>query len=203
VPIDPRASYVVVARHPLDMAVSLYHQGNNIDRERLRQLTAPPEPTTPPRPRMPVLEWLLDWIDREADPRLELDSLPGVMHHLTDAWSRRHEANILLVHYDDLSSDLEGQMRRLARRLGFDVPEPAWPALVVGASFADMRARAQEAAPDPSGMLKDRAAFFRRGTSGAGRELLTADEVAHYETRVTDLAPADLLAWLHRDRGRS
>ena len=39
VPLDPRVHYVVVARHPLDMAVSLYHQGANLDRARIRQLT--------------------------------------------------------------------------------------------------------------------------------------------------------------------
>lgn len=27
IPIDDRVTYIVVARHPLDMAVSLYHQG--------------------------------------------------------------------------------------------------------------------------------------------------------------------------------
>ena len=38
VPQDPRATYVVVARHPLDAAVSLYHHSKNLDRERLRAL---------------------------------------------------------------------------------------------------------------------------------------------------------------------
>ena len=37
------ATYLVTARHPLDMAVSLYHQGGNIDRARgVRQLTGQP-----------------------------------------------------------------------------------------------------------------------------------------------------------------
>lgn len=31
IPLDPRATYLVVARHPLDMAVSLLHQGDNLD----------------------------------------------------------------------------------------------------------------------------------------------------------------------------
>jgi hypothetical protein len=48
-------------------------------------------------------------------------------------------------------------------------------------------------------VLKDERAFFRRGSSGSGRELLTADEYAGYLDRAADLAPADLLAWLHRD----
>ena len=33
------------------------------------------------------------------------------MWHLSDAWARRGEPNVLLVHYDDLLADLEGQMR--------------------------------------------------------------------------------------------
>ncbi|HZB48620.1 MAG TPA: sulfotransferase domain-containing protein, partial [Mycobacteriales bacterium] len=41
-PIDPRATYVVVGRHPLDMIVSLVHQGDNIDRDRLRELAGQP-----------------------------------------------------------------------------------------------------------------------------------------------------------------
>ena len=46
-PLDPRVTFIVTARNPLDMAVSLYHQGSNIDHERLRRLTGQPEPATP------------------------------------------------------------------------------------------------------------------------------------------------------------
>jgi aryl sulfotransferase len=41
--------------------------------------------------------------------------------------------------------------------------------------------------------------FFRRGSSGAGRELLTEREIDRYRERVAGLAPADLVEWLHRD----
>lgn len=54
VPIEQGTSYIVVARHPLDMAVSLYHQGNNIDREKLRQLTGAPPPQGSPPARLPL-----------------------------------------------------------------------------------------------------------------------------------------------------
>jgi hypothetical protein len=198
-PLDGRATYIVVARHPLDMAVSLYHQGDNLDRERLRRLTGQAQAPGSGSPRPPVRDWLLSWIDWEGSPREQLDSLPGVMWHLSDAWARRSEPNVVLVHYDDLCADLEGGMRRLAALLGVSVADETWPALVEAATFERMRKRAGQLAPDPAGVLKDRAAFFRRGSSGAGRELLSSDELAHYRARAERLAPTDVLAWLHRE----
>lgn len=198
-PTDARASYIVVARHPLDMAVSLYHQGDNIDRERLRRLTGQPEPDQPPPPRPPLRDCLLSWIERDADPREELDSLPGVIAHLCGAWARRGEANVVLVHYHDLLHDLDGEMRRLAARLGIDVPGEVWPALVRAATFEQMQRRAGYLTPNAAGVLKSAEAFFRRGSSGSGRELLTAEEFDRYRARVAELAPADLLVWLNRE----
>jgi hypothetical protein len=139
------------------------------------------------------------WIDRDAAPADDLDSLPGVLWHLTDAWRRRHDENVLLVHYDDLSADLAGEMRRIAARLGVEVQEQTWSELVHAAGFAQMRARAQQLAPDPAGILKDTRAFFRRGGSGSGREILSDAEFAHYRRQAAGLAPAEFLTWLHRD----
>jgi aryl sulfotransferase len=199
VPLDPRVTYIVVARHPLDMAVSLYHQGANLDRDRIRELTGQPAPTRSQGPRPAAREWLLSWIRDDPDPREQLDSLPGVCWHLSDAWSRRDRANVVLVHYDDLATCLDDEMRRLAERLSIEVPEASWPELVDNAGFQSMRSRAGRLLPDSRGVLKDQRAFFRRGTSGSGRELLSADEYAGYLARVAELAPPDLLDWLHRD----
>ena len=79
------------------------------------------------------------------------------------------------------------------------MPAPAWPGLVQAATFEQMRAGAERLVPS-GGVLKSSAAFFRRGSSGAGRELLTDDEFAHYLARAAQLAPPDLLAWLHAPR---
>lgn len=198
VPIDDRVTYIVVARHPLDVAVSLYHQGDNIDRARLRELTGRPLPERAPAPRPPVDQWLLQWVEQDATPHEEMDSLPGVLHHLADAWSRRHAANVVVVHYEDLQADLAGEMRGLARRLGIDVAPERWPSLVEAATFTRMRERAAVLAPDTLGVLKDPSAFFRHGHSGSGRNLLPPDAMARYLARAAALAPPELLAWLHR-----
>jgi aryl sulfotransferase len=204
IPLDPRATYIVTGRHPLDTAVSLYYQGENIDRAKLRALTGAPEPAKPRPPRKPLHDWLLAYITGDAapwivrtHPREDLDSLPGLMWHLSDAWDRRGEANVLLVHYGDLSGDLAGQMRQLADQLGITVPGQAWPALIEAATFEAMRGHADQLIPDP-GILKSSAAFFRRGSSGAGREVLSDGEMATYQARAAGLAPPGLLSWLHR-----
>ncbi len=203
-PLDDRATYIVVARDPRDMYVSLYHQGANIDRDVVRRLLGKPTPTEPIRPveqraGPEVRQALLSWIDRDTSPQQEMDSIRGVMWHLSDAWLRRQEPNIILVHYRDLQRDLESAMRRLAALLEIEVCEDKWPALVQAATFVQMRGHAHELVPnDGASILKDVSAFFRRGTSGAWRELLSDGEVAHYDERVAALAPADLLTWLHR-----
>lgn len=195
-PLDPRATYIVTARHPLDVAVSLYHHSTNIDIARMQELTGNTLPTEASAFRMSLREWLLAWIDYDMHPRKNLDSLPGILWHLKDAWARRDEHNVVLIHYGDLSRDLEGQMRGLARRLGVAVPEHAWPGLVRAATFDRMRAGADQFVP-PGGIIKSSTSFFRRGRPGAGHEVLSDGEIAGYHARVASMAPPDLLAWLH------
>ncbi|MBA2465227.1 MAG: sulfotransferase domain-containing protein [Nocardioidaceae bacterium] len=198
IPIVPGADYVVVARHPLDMAVSLYHQGDNIDRRRLAALTGERAPSSSAADRPSAHDWLMSWIRTHADPLDAMDSLDGVMWHLSDAWRRRHEPNVSLVHYDDLLADLEGEMHRLADHLGIVIEDRVWPVLVRSAGFEQMRARADQLVPNAGGILKDGRAFFRSGRSGAGREMLSDAEVTEYYRRVEGLAPPGLLTWLHR-----
>jgi hypothetical protein len=187
--LDPRATYVVVVRDPLDMAVSLYHQGDNLDRERIGELTG--RPARPASSRPPLPEWLLRWTMQEADPMESMDSLAGVVHHAADAWSRRDDDTVLVVRYEDLVADLEGRMRWLADRLGVDLDAAVWPLLIEGASFASMRAAAAARVPDQRGVLKDPAAFFRRGTPGAGREVLDDEAVVAYHRKVRNLVAAE------------
>jgi aryl sulfotransferase len=164
----------------------------------------PPMPAAAPAPPMSpemLHDALLDWIADDDDLRRNLDSLPGVLWHLSDAWAKRGEPNVLLVHYDNLLADLEGQMRWLAERLGITVPESAWPALIQAATLKRMRDSAERLIPTPPGVVKDPASFFRRGTSGAGREILGDEEMAGYYARAAQLAPPDMLEWLHSPSG--
>jgi hypothetical protein len=192
------ATYIVVVRQPIDMAVSLYHQGANLDRARIAELAGHSTPEPSPEPRETLHDWLLAWIDRDVDPRSALDSLPGVLAHASDARERAERSgNVLVVRYEDLLADLDGQMRAVAGRLDIAVDPAIWPSLVSAATIESMRANVDAVVPDPAGIMLDHGAFFRRGTSGAGREALSADEYARYRQRVRALSSPELDAWLH------
>ncbi len=225
-PIRDDVSYITMARHPLDMALSLHHQSLNIDRQRVRQLTqaataGPAEPqaeatatTTPTtqadQPDEPATEpsndaetgdpahWLRTWIAWRGEPARRLDSLPGVLHHLSLAWAIRDRPNMILVHFDDLLADLPREMARLAEGLGIDIAEPDLRELSEAASFASMKASSAMLVPDGLGVLKSSSAFFRAGRSGTAAEILDPVDLEAYHRRAAELAGPDLLAWLHR-----
>ncbi|MEJ5866470.1 sulfotransferase domain-containing protein [Pseudokineococcus sp. 5B2Z-1] len=199
VPLVDGVTYVVAARHPLDAAVSLFHQGANLDRTALARLSGAPLPDGGPvRERPPLEDWLARWVDDDPDPHADLDSLPGVAHHLRDAWARRTGGrDVVLVHYADLLAGLPGEVRRLADRLGVSASEDEVRAVAAATTLGAMRERADEVAPD-AGVLLDRRAFFRGGRSGDGSAAAPADVLARYDARARVLLPDDLRAWLHR-----
>jgi len=220
-PLDPRATYIVVGRHPLDMAVSLYHQGSNINRDRVRELTGQSGPDADrPRPPRPSLhDWLVSWIEAEDEPGEHLDSLPGVMWHLSDAWrSARVPAARAPIPLAPIPLLPLARTRLCCWCTTTTCPPTLTVRCAVSLPFSASRsgptsgrawygprrlmrcgARAAAQAPDAAGILKDPTAFFRRGYSGAGRETLSLAELERYQARVAQLAPPDLLGWLHRD----
>ncbi len=198
VPWRDGVTYITVARNPLDMAVSLYHQGDNLDRARIRRLTGADDRPAPSAQRPPLREWLLAWIDWTGDPTHRLDSLPGVFHHLSDAWTRRAQPNMVLVHFDDLLDDLQGELAKLATSLDIEIEPAEIDRLAGAAGFESMKRRSDELVPDPHGVLKSRQAFFRRGRSGAAAEILSRAELDRYRQRAAELGSDDLVHWLHR-----
>ena len=206
-PPDERITYISVGRDPRDVAVSWNAHMENLDFDAMfAALGSAIEPDDQfAAPRVPPeftdeRDAVRYWIDDPTPPEEMAMSLAGLVHHLAGFWAVRDRPDVVLVHYDDLQTDLEGEMRRLAGRLGIGVPEELWPTLVKAATFDDMRRRATERAPDAENRIwKSTTEFFHRGTSGQWEDIFDADLAAHYEARVRELAEPDLVAWLHRE----
>jgi hypothetical protein len=98
----------------------------------------------------------------------------------------------------DYEADLEGEMARLAEVLHIDIAPARVRELAPAARLGAMRSRAAVVVPNSDiGIFRDVEEFFHRGESGQWRELLDVDDLAHYESRVRQLAPPDLAQWVH------
>jgi hypothetical protein len=208
-PFDERVTYICVGRDPRDAAISSDYHLSNMNREVLMKARAaaagsddlpsliPDE--TPARVADP-LERFWRWVENDAPPSEGLELL---LHHLGTFWDRRQAPNVVLVHYDDLQADLDGEMLRLAARLEIVIDivigEEIWPALVAEARFDRMRDRADKLTPQVTmdGLWRDTGRFFNRGTSGQWRTFLDSAALDRYWARVRRLATPDLAAWAH------
>ena len=173
VPLDDSRHVHRRRTSPLDMAVSLYHDRDNIDRGRggahgSTQRDRPPHP--------PLHEWLLRFIDSEGDLRLAGHVARGdapSLRRLRPPPRPQCRAGAL--------RQPAGRPRRSMRRLaGLDirVDEECWPALVG-------RPPSSRCAPMPPHPARTSAssripALFPPRKSVEGRALLGAEKMAHY-----------------------
>ena len=207
-PIDPRVTYITVGRDPRDVYLSWDNHLANANVESLfaaraaavglddiADLIAAGPPPAPPE----LIDRFWLWVDDDT-PVTEAVSLHETLHHLQGFWDVRDLPNVIMLHYDEMLTNLDGEMRSLAARLGIEVPDELWPELVVAARFDSMKERADTAAPEvEKNLWHDNSAFFKRGTSGQWREILSDDDLPRYTARVGEWASADLARWLHRD----
>lgn len=208
IPVRDGVTYICVGRDPRDVALSMDDHRANMDWDAFHEqrvaaarddgLPEPEKTTPPPLDQLTDRERFWRWVDDDSPPATASSGLLRTVGHIESFWDARDTGNVVMLHYHDLKTDLEGQMRSLAARLGIDVPETRWPALVEAATFTSMRRDSDRTAPS-SGIWKDQTSFFKSARSGAWRDLLDADdERRRYDDRVASLIAPDLAAWLHR-----
>lgn len=199
VPVVDDVVYVAVGRDPRDAAISMAHHINNLDYDRMVEVAGalggdyrPGDLSGFP---FPADVFLRQWIEPGQDQWWPFEDL---LHQYQVTWDLRHRANVELFHYADYHRDLSAELVRLAAHLGSPVERERAGELAALASIDHMRERAPEMAPDGQlGFWKDPRTFFRSGRRGQWHDLLSAEEVERYETRVAESVDAELAHWIH------
>lgn len=207
IPWDDRVTYICVGRDPRDVMLSWDGHVANADfaaligareaavgNEDIAAMLEQGPPTMPESERDRFWSWVADETPATDVP----SSLLAVLHHLETFWKARDRPNVVMLHYDDMKADLEGEMRALAAHLGIAIPEETWPSLVKAAGFEEMKRNADRMAPGVTEAIwQDNSKFFRSGSSGQWRHLFEEGDEERYEARVRKLASPGLAAWAH------
>ena len=140
-----------------------------------------------------------DWITKGSFP-WEKDGYPfwSMFNYAESFWPYRMLPNILMVHFTDLLNDLEGQMRRVARFIGVEVPEDKWADFAKAAHFDSMKKNLKVLQPKFDKMFKGGGDAFMDQVDGIWVDILTKeDDTAVYEARASQLDP-ELRQWIEK-----
>lgn len=195
--------YLVVARDGRDVFMSLVNHYERMRPEVIAMANAAASPEAIP---MPLYVEAFDgdpsrlfdhWISTGSVPS-EQDGSPFWSHfaHLASWWPYRDLPNVRLVHFNDLLSDLEGEMRSIAQWLSIEVSEDLWPDVVKRATFSSMKERAEEVAPVPFAFDGGGDGFLHSGTNGRWQSVLSEEQLKRYKDRVREALTPDCAHWM-------
>lgn len=204
VPVHQGVKFIHVARDGRDAAMSFFNHKTNYTPGAVEAFTqiSLNDPKfgdafnfTPSDPADHFHDWLEGEEDSLGDPGASFFALENSF------WAARRDPNVLLVHFNDLKADREGEMRRIADFLGIAVPKDRWPALIEAAGFDAMKQVAEALLPAANDIWEGGGqTFLHKGTNGRWRDLYRADDLARYDARVAaEFSPA-LAAWCEQGR---
>jgi len=204
IPLRDEVRYVCVGRDPRDAVVSMAHHRANLDRERYADLVdavRPPDLESPPPSGDRTMEEDFDRFLDRPDEEFPAWTIQFVAHHYATFWDHRHDPNVALFHFADYLADLSGEVVRLGVHLGLDIDRAHAERLAAHASIERARERAALVAPEANlEIWKRPEGFFRSGSSGEWRDVMTPAQQARYDELAADLFPSDLAKWVHSGR---
>src|SRR6202030_396285 len=120
IPWFPSASYIVVGRDGRDAFMSFLNHMRSMRPDLMMEM---------------AISAVAEGIEFAGPPPLDdfhkfyawwLES-PIWFEHVASFWAHRHESNVLFAHFNDMTDDLDGEMRRVAQFIGIEIDEARRP----------------------------------------------------------------------------
>jgi len=171
---SPSAKYIYVGRDPRDVVWSAqshqmsftplaYELFNNLP----GRVGPPMEPPNPD-----IRQYYHDWLDRDGYPSWPFWS------HVQSWWNIRHLPNVLLIHFDNLKTDLTQAIRKIAQFLDIEIDSMAWPQIIEHCGFDYMKLNVAKAVGAGAALFADGGnSLVNKGTNGRWRDVLSAEEI--------------------------
>ena len=190
---SPKAKYIYIGRDGRDVLWSLYNHHRNFKKEVIRDIDSVPERVGPPLGEAPssVIEYFRAWLMKDGYPWWPYWT------HILSWWEIKDLSNVMLIHFSNLKSDMPGEIRRIATFLDIAVDETKWDAILEHCSFDYMKAHAAQSVPFGGSLFEGGAeTFMHKGVNGRWRDMLTPEDIEHYEQMAQEKLGVDCAYWL-------
>ncbi len=194
--------YLMIGRDLRDVFMSLWNHYRNYTPLALSVVNDTPGRVGDPMPPCPddLHELWNEWITRGWF-EWETDGWPwfSFLSHAKSYWEFRHLPNLLFVHYNDLKSNLEGEIRRIAGWLGISHPDRAYAEIANAVHFDSVKKNPERIVGDISPIFAGGAqTFVHKGTNGRWKDVLSQAELAQYRAALARTVTPDCARWLEQ-----
>lgn len=193
-PIAPEARYVFVGRNGKDLGISFHNYLYNFSESTMAEInrihaewSGDPSPLVIPEDMQQFFDLWLDTNGYQCCDLLDI---------MASWWKLKDEANVLLVHYQNLKDDLPGQIARIAEFLSVDPESLHMGAIVRHCSFDYMSGRAEKMAPFGGEHMSSAKAFFHKGPKRDFRTELTPEQIQRFDHVALEKLGPECAQWL-------
>ena len=203
-PYFPQVKYIMVGRDARDVFMSLWNHYSNFIPGFYGELNGAPGLVGDPIPHCPdTIREFWQWWIKQGWFAWESEGYPfwGTMHYTQSWWDFRHLPNILLVHYNDLTRNLAGEIQRIADYLKIKVSREKLRAIADVVTFSGMKRNAAQIVPHTNNIfIGGPQTFINKGTNGRWRDVLNDDDLKLYDAAVTRELTPECASWLENGR---
>lgn len=198
-PIYDDVRYIHVARDGRDVCMSMVNHINNMTTEHTNRLDGDTMQRALTQSSRGPREFFLSWI--EAGTGHDVDRSAWFFEVERCYWSERHRPNLLLVHFNDLKTNLSDEMRRISTFLEIPVNEAIWPNLVEAATFDSMKRNGAQILAKLEHLFRGgHETFVYKGTNERWHDALTEADLERYEKHAHTALSPGLFNWLRNGR---
>lgn len=190
---SPKAKYLYIARDGRDVVWSLYNHHARANARWYEAINDTPGLTGPPigKPAESIRQYFNEWLDGDGYP------FWSFWENISSWWKVRNLPNVVLLHFNRLKCDLPGEIRRIAAFLDITIDEGRWPAILEHSGFDYMKAHGADVVPLGGALWEGGAeTFMHKGTNARWHDVLSPEEIAHYEQMARDKLGEECASWL-------
>ena len=177
--IHADARYIYVGRDGRDVVWSMHNHHSQLKDETYAVVNTglPPGAQQFLRPDLELVPYFRRWLDTGGHPWWPF------WENVRQWLALGDRPNVHIVHFNDLKRDLKGEIARIAAFLEIPLTTVKLDLITGHCSFEYMKQNAERFSPRGGAQLKGGArSFINQGTNGRWRDMLTAGDIARYDS---------------------